>query len=267
MSPFCVHLRMAITPIAGRINTPSDYNELIVVLFDAMTCHYKLYNDCQVLHRDISTNNIMVVRQNGKLQGMLVDFDHAIHIDSQALLHQSKRVGTLPYMSIGNPQGNYSKRTALDDWESLLYLICWLSTWGLKGDKSSSSPLHEFVPKAVIRSNRDYEIIARFKQHLLNEESSFSSVFRYSLDEPGAMSLALLGKKLHKALFLHPGCKGTFVMDKDLAEQRGLTANIGEKYDPWKARIDNEQVIVDSCLKILQDAAEVARAELSKPLS
>ncbi|KAJ1972876.1 hypothetical protein H4R35_004434, partial [Dimargaris xerosporica] len=126
-----VHRRMVMTPIARRLDTLKNFNELIVVLADAMACHGKLYSDCNILHRDISTNNIMVVRHDGRLRGMLIDFDNAIHDEARSTPGRPERTGTLPFMSIGNLENNDTKRTALDDWESLLYVACWLGTYGL----------------------------------------------------------------------------------------------------------------------------------------
>ncbi|KAJ1979826.1 hypothetical protein H4R35_001365 [Dimargaris xerosporica] len=123
-----VHRRMVMTPIARRLDTLKNFNELIVVLADAMACHGKLYSDCNILHCNISTNNIMVVDQDGRLRGMLIDFDNALHEQAQAT---PERTGTLPFMSTGNLENNDTERTPLDGWESLLYVVCWLGTYGL----------------------------------------------------------------------------------------------------------------------------------------
>ncbi|KAJ1973711.1 hypothetical protein H4R34_004983 [Dimargaris verticillata] len=144
-----VHRRMVMTPIADRLNTLDNFYELIIVLADAMTCHKRLYDDCGIFHRDISTSNIMVVRQNGRLQGMLIDYDNAIYLDAISTSERPERTGTLPFMSIGNLEGNDTPRTALDDWESLLYVICWLGTYGLgENERAESTQLP--VPKPEI---------------------------------------------------------------------------------------------------------------------
>ncbi|KAJ1969695.1 hypothetical protein H4R34_006139, partial [Dimargaris verticillata] len=111
-----VHRRIVMTPLAERLDTLCDFNQLIMVLADAMSCHRELYNNCRIFHRDISINNIMVVRQGGALRGMLVDFDNAIDRDAALMPDRAGRVGTMPFMSIGNLEGNDTKRTALDDW-------------------------------------------------------------------------------------------------------------------------------------------------------
>ncbi|KAJ1964557.1 hypothetical protein H4R35_007137, partial [Dimargaris xerosporica] len=137
-----VHRRMVMTPIARPLKTLKNFNELVVVLADAMACHGKLYKECNIFHRDISTNNIMVVRHDGRLRGMLIDFDNAIHDEAQSTPGRPERTGTLPFMSIGNLENNDTDRTALDDWESLLYVACWLGTYGLDEEARIGSMKH-----------------------------------------------------------------------------------------------------------------------------
>ncbi|KAJ2541905.1 hypothetical protein EV175_006103, partial [Coemansia sp. RSA 1933] len=109
---------------------------LVLVLADAMECHNAILTKCWLLHREISVNNILVVREfesrsvRRPVRGLLIDFDHAIYIDQQSSGYAT-RSGTPPFMSIHNLEAHESQRTALNDWESLLYVICWLGTYGL----------------------------------------------------------------------------------------------------------------------------------------
>ncbi|KAJ1720463.1 hypothetical protein LPJ53_004914, partial [Coemansia erecta] len=88
------------------IKTVKNEEELIIVLAEAMRCHSSLVNDCGILHRDISTNNILVVRDNGDSSatphGLLIDFDFAIKVDNTERKARAERSGTLPFMSIAN---------------------------------------------------------------------------------------------------------------------------------------------------------------------
>ncbi|KAJ1957531.1 hypothetical protein GGI12_005004, partial [Dipsacomyces acuminosporus] len=65
---------------------------------------------------------------------MLIDFDNAIDTSVSERAIRPNRTGTLPFMSIGNLQNLDCERTELDDWESLLYIICWLGTFGINKD-------------------------------------------------------------------------------------------------------------------------------------
>ncbi|KAI8317947.1 hypothetical protein GQ54DRAFT_267563, partial [Martensiomyces pterosporus] len=78
-----------------------------------------------LLHRDISTNNILVVRSplDSTVHGVLVDFDCAISV-GVARMARPERTGTLQFMSVLTLEVNWLECTELDDWESLLYVVC-----------------------------------------------------------------------------------------------------------------------------------------------
>ncbi|KAJ1672952.1 hypothetical protein EV182_006169 [Spiromyces aspiralis] len=102
------------------------------MLRDAIKCYSTIVEECGILHRDISTNNILIVRPElGHVRGMLIDFDCAVDIESSEGEAQTEMMGTPPFMSVLNLEDSPGKRTALDDWESLLYMVCWLGTYGI----------------------------------------------------------------------------------------------------------------------------------------
>ncbi|KAJ1961250.1 hypothetical protein H4R35_007468 [Dimargaris xerosporica] len=231
-----VHRRMVMTPIAERLDTLKNFNELIVVLADTMACHGKLHSDCNILHRDISTNNIMVVRHDGRLRGMLIDFDNAIHDEAQSTPGRPERTGTLPFMSIGNLENNDTKRTALDDWESLLYVICWLGTYGLD-EKARAGSMKRGTPKLEIQRWLEGTMVdvADAKRLVMDTVTSFSQISKHFLPRDA---------------------------DEDIIDLRQLTANSGDEFDPLKKRVDYEKCITDKCQKILKDAALEAQTAL-----
>ncbi|KAJ2321698.1 hypothetical protein IWW52_000580 [Coemansia sp. RSA 2704] len=108
----------------GVLKSVRSIDELIVVVSDVMAAHTAIVRRCGILHRDLSTNNIMFCRDDdGMVRGLLIDFDNAV---LQSDLHDEQRpdqIGTFPYMSIGNLEQSSVKRTALDDWESLIYIL------------------------------------------------------------------------------------------------------------------------------------------------
>ncbi|KAJ2529133.1 hypothetical protein EV175_007392, partial [Coemansia sp. RSA 1933] len=69
--------------------------------------HDAIFKHCEVLHRDISVNNILVVHEfegqstSQPVRGLLIDYEHAIRMDQQSSSY-SRRSGTLPFMSIHN---------------------------------------------------------------------------------------------------------------------------------------------------------------------
>ncbi|KAJ2513658.1 hypothetical protein GGI11_000317 [Coemansia sp. RSA 2049] len=134
-----VHRRIVITPVGHFIKSVRNEAELVFVLADAIECHNAILTECGLLHCNISVKNILVICNEGKslhrrpVRGLLIDFDHAISVDQQ-VSGNGARSGTLPFMSIHNLEGALGKRTALDNWELLLYLICWLATFSINSD-------------------------------------------------------------------------------------------------------------------------------------
>ncbi|KAJ1641675.1 hypothetical protein LPJ64_006380, partial [Coemansia asiatica] len=71
-----VHKRMALKPIGQHISTVKFVDELIVVAADVMKVYMEIRNGCNILHRDISDNNVLVYRDiKGQVHGVLIDFD------------------------------------------------------------------------------------------------------------------------------------------------------------------------------------------------
>ncbi|KAF8997893.1 hypothetical protein BDQ17DRAFT_1428788 [Cyathus striatus] len=69
--------------LTGPIGRPLvDYpttKDLVVAMRDAVVGHF-IARSCGVLHRDISTGNILLVEVSGRLQGFLHDFDYATFV-------------------------------------------------------------------------------------------------------------------------------------------------------------------------------------------
>ncbi|KAJ2776091.1 hypothetical protein H4R18_005854 [Coemansia javaensis] len=135
-----VHTRIAMQPIAQRLRDVESVYELVIVIADAVRAHREVLAECDILHRDISENNIMFTRGEGNsVCGVLVDFDSAAVVvnDPAAAANEAQRcicTGTVPFMSVNNLEGSRAPRTAVDDMESVLYLLCWLGVWGVTVD-------------------------------------------------------------------------------------------------------------------------------------
>ncbi|KAJ3768515.1 protein kinase [Lentinula raphanica] len=77
-----------------------DLTELAQVLYDILQIHQWLYECAGILHRDLSIGNIMIRRIEGKVYGVLNDFDLSSTVDCMAQGPSSKeRTGTRPFMS------------------------------------------------------------------------------------------------------------------------------------------------------------------------
>ncbi|KAJ2355189.1 hypothetical protein GGF43_002834, partial [Coemansia sp. RSA 2618] len=145
--PLRAHRRIVMEPIGHNIKLVRSEAELIVVLVEAMRCHSAVLERCNILHRDISTNNILVVRDGKSTypRGLLIDFDFAIEVGATKQSARPAQSGTKPYMSIANLLNLDTPRTELDDWESLLYVVCWLATVGINSKDRQYKLLPRFA--------------------------------------------------------------------------------------------------------------------------
>ncbi|KAJ2681265.1 hypothetical protein IWW39_006387, partial [Coemansia spiralis] len=118
---FRVHRRIVLSQIGERIHSVKSVDKLVTVLCDVMRCHNAIFEHCQILHRDISDNNVLVVRQgDGIARGLLIDFDYALDMSIEELrTPRPEMTGTLLFMSINNLRNWGVKRTVLDDYESM----------------------------------------------------------------------------------------------------------------------------------------------------
>ncbi|KAJ2538792.1 hypothetical protein GGF49_005680 [Coemansia sp. RSA 1853] len=208
-----VHRRMVLQPLGRPLHTLKSPYELIIVLADVMVAHLTILKKSGYLHRDISPNNIMVVDDGERVRGLLIDFDYAVKT-GEARIALAERLGTLPFMSISNLQNSKVQRSELDDWESLLYVVCWLGVHGVshdeqvayqqeidaarKVDKYYSPPLIEW------ESGSFYDI-ARAKRNDLEDDENFNDcVLQYFQDGAAYDELKDMARSLRFALFSNP---------------------------------------------------------------
>ncbi|KAJ2561551.1 hypothetical protein IW140_006561, partial [Coemansia sp. RSA 1813] len=261
------------TPVGGFIKRVEHQGELVLVLSDAMECHNTILERCGLLHRDISVNNILVIPNDGDdslrrpVKGLLIDYDHAISVDQDST-GNGTRSGTLPYMSIHNLEGAPGKRSALDDWESLLYLICWLGTFGINSKDRAN--INKKKPAEIEKWRRGtMQDIAECKRRQMNSMDTFSVSILAGFQEEYNL-LKLLATDIYTALFQHNGCEGAYLDTKDIVaphsyalavaavlnnQQGGQSSGKQPKPDPLAVRKEYEKAIVDDLLKAIQAAA------------
>ncbi|KAJ2826045.1 hypothetical protein GGI24_003005 [Coemansia furcata] len=222
--------------ICEPLKTVKTADELIVVLFDAMRAHSWILENCGLLHRDISPNNIMVGRNKAandrpSVYGMLIDFDCAINPNLERTA-RPERTGTKPFMSVANLEGHPEQRTELDDWESLLYVLCWVATFGINAtDRGVLAKAHkEFkIPLEISlwHASSDMVAIAAKKRNHLHALDFFTTNItdRFPIQGeddklPDYFSLQCLAIDLYEALFQNPdvnaSCRGA-LKKKDIA--------------------------------------------------
>ncbi|KAI1181365.1 hypothetical protein F5B17DRAFT_319467, partial [Nemania serpens] len=92
---------LVISPAGRVINDFRTINELLAAIRDAIKAHQSLYETGNILHRDISSNNIIITEPEmaGGFNGMLIDLDLAKIRDSgpSGARHQT---GTMQFMAV-----------------------------------------------------------------------------------------------------------------------------------------------------------------------
>ncbi|KAJ1925054.1 hypothetical protein LPJ71_000311 [Coemansia sp. S17] len=176
---FRAHRRIVMSPIGESLCSTKSVAEFVTVICDAMRCHSAFVDHCNILHRDISDNNILVVRSEGIARGMLIDFDNAIDLEQKERDDLNKVTGTLPYMSINNLSKSDVERTSLDDWESMLCLICWFATRGTISGKRREYEEFAKFPIAVWQHDSTNGMITAKESAFYSPELFRDFIVRY----------------------------------------------------------------------------------------
>ncbi|KAJ2230760.1 hypothetical protein IWW45_005684 [Coemansia sp. RSA 485] len=293
-----VHERIAMKPFAKSICWLNSVDELIVVASDAMMVHTAIYKECDILHNDISRKNIRFTRlPDGSVRGLLIDFDMSIDINEQSVLAQSVGVGTMPCNSISSLIKSGAPRTALNDWESMMYMLSVLGILGMDCDYNISLELKDReLPIGQWLSGPDmsYEQVADVKKkHVHSAEAFKDKVTDYFLHEPGYDHLKKLVTELHRILFDNDRfsvlCRGALDFDDnpdfenvlEMAEKQ--LESLGsdsdkpgpidrDKYEyglagPLYRRTQYTDVFVQQLNEAMQEAKEQALARIKASLS
>ncbi|KAJ1815636.1 hypothetical protein LPJ60_005639 [Coemansia sp. RSA 2675] len=269
---FRAHRRIVLASIGEPLRTVETVKEFVTVICDAMESHHAIVERCQILHRDISDNNILVVRSGDTVRGLLIDFDCAIDTSKDRGDVRHEMTGTLPYMSFNNITYSNVKRTSLDDCESMLYLLCWYATIGFGSKDERDEAKVAFKKKAIAQwRNGGMDSIAEAKRLHIASPINFVDCIVKKFDTAAKHSMELRGLalRLYQALFesRHFDTKfhgsrmtgGGSLMAELLGIQPQPTATSGDGFDesnPFAMRSREWEVISRDFLDVLARAKE-----------
>ncbi|KAJ2778862.1 hypothetical protein H4R18_004349 [Coemansia javaensis] len=209
--PYRVHRRLAMSPVGEPLDRLTSAYELIVVMADAMRTHAAILDRCGILHRDISYNNILAVRTEGRcVRGLLVDFDCAVKVGADRI-GRPERTGTPPFMSIQNLLGGPAPRSELDDWESALYVFCWFGMYGVsEADRAKRrkemEANQELLSGLKLWEIGTFEEIGAMKSFHVGSKGRFRGcVLSNFIPGEDYDMLKMLARRLHRFLFFNPG--------------------------------------------------------------
>ena len=116
---------LVVSPAGRVISDFRTVNELLESMRDAIKAHRSLYKTGNILHRDISSNNIIITDPEAAdgLKGMLIDLDLAKERDSgpSGARHQT---GTMQFMAVEVLRK--ADHTYRHDLESFFYVLLWM---------------------------------------------------------------------------------------------------------------------------------------------
>ena len=162
---------LVISPPGRAINEFKSVEEFLEACRDFVKAHRSLYEDGNILHRDISENNVVITdtESEGDPVGMLIDLDLAKELDGgpSGARH---RTGTMEFMAIEVLKGR--AHTYRHDLESFFHVFLWVTIRGRDKTLPEASQLRDWYKGTYIqiakakKSNMDKdefeEIIAEF---------------------------------------------------------------------------------------------------------
>lgn len=116
---------LVVSPAGRVISDFRTVRELLESMRDAIKAHQSLYETGNILHRDISSNNIIITNPEAAdgFKGMLIDLDLAKERDSgpSGARHQT---GTMQFMAVEVLRR--ADHTYRHDLESFFYVLLWI---------------------------------------------------------------------------------------------------------------------------------------------
>ncbi|KAM3548089.1 hypothetical protein ARSEF4850_009621 [Beauveria asiatica] len=133
---------LVISPAGRVVSDFESVQELLEVLRDAIRAHQSLLIKGRILHRDISSNNIIITDTNklGAFKGILIDLDLAKDQDRERSGARNQ-TGTMQFMAIQVLRGK--DHTYRHDLESFFYVLLWMcarESWGKEKIRGEETP-------------------------------------------------------------------------------------------------------------------------------
>ncbi|KAH8914612.1 hypothetical protein BT69DRAFT_1273239 [Atractiella rhizophila] len=121
------HYRIVLNEVGEPLSNFRSSWELVKVLLDAFTAHQQAVQLANLLHRDVSVGNVLLLRtEGGEARGMLIDWEFAKGIDDVSA-RLRERTGTYQFLSLRLIQKPRVKHCVADDIESFVYVLLWLT--------------------------------------------------------------------------------------------------------------------------------------------
>ncbi|KAJ6521736.1 hypothetical protein B0H19DRAFT_1203531 [Mycena capillaripes] len=137
-----------------ELATAAELSEAFLGIFK---CYRWLFEKANIMHRDISRNNLMYRRIDGKIYGVLNDFDLSVVLGNEPRSTSKQRTGTEPYMAVDllvtdTPPPHLYRF----DLESLFYVIAYIVCQYHDGNKIDNPPFDNWdhLPTLALRAEK-----------------------------------------------------------------------------------------------------------------
>ncbi|THU81956.1 hypothetical protein K435DRAFT_844549 [Dendrothele bispora CBS 962.96] len=205
------------------------------VFCDVLQAHRWLYDRCRILHRDISMNNIMVRKVDGKIFGVLNDLDLASRVTKEMSATSKHRTGTRPFMAYELLDSDPKKLVPhlyRHDLESLFYVMLFACCrYNLDGE-SVSSLYDEWLTDSAENLSNSKEVLCNshkdFNPPVTPDFSGFSKILTDIREIFCDAQYARSTSRRTKTSFDPETVNGTITYEKFLA----IVATFGEQKFP-----------------------------------
>ncbi|KAJ2812212.1 hypothetical protein GGI24_006707, partial [Coemansia furcata] len=121
------HWRTVSEWAGNLISSAKNPSQVVIAIANAMMALTAAHDKCKILHGNISDRAIQIQETADGIKVVLAEFDYATFVGEYA----GEAPELLQFQSILSLEGARPIRSRLDDCESLLYLLCWLGTFGI----------------------------------------------------------------------------------------------------------------------------------------
>ncbi|KAJ2058672.1 hypothetical protein GGI17_004899 [Coemansia sp. S146] len=234
---FRQHRRTVAKWARNMISVADSQSQVVVAVADAMAALNAVYVKCKILHGNIGDRAIQLQKTTDRVKGVLADFGYASNAGDSAGAVEVPEL--MLFQSIRCLEDPRVVRTLLDDCESLLYLVCWLGTFGVNQAQRTAYAAEyttrctpRYKPRLpILRWNQESaDDIAEHKRSHMASIDSFDEDILSKMRENSP--LHRLAVDMYMALFTHPGCSGTKPVSNLWPAAHGAAPPLGGERDP-----------------------------------
>ncbi|KAJ2246615.1 hypothetical protein GGI13_005365 [Coemansia sp. RSA 455] len=209
------HRHTVIKWAGNMISEADNQSQVVVAVADTMAALNAAYAKCNILHGNISDRAILLQQTADRIRGVLADFYYACYAGESSGMDKVPEL--VLFQSIRSLEDPKAVRMLLDDLESLLYLVCWLGTFGVnKAQRDAYAARHAAglePSRPIMAWNQGATTdIANGKRTHMDTSLTFT---RNILNRMNQGPLRHLAEDIHRVLFLHPGCRGVTLVTND----------------------------------------------------